>query len=168
VGSLRRAATLAILIVASCTEPAPSGGPRASAAPAGAPTAAKASTVVSPAPADPLPATPAPYVPPPPAAAPPTPAPKPAAFIAFTSVPASVGVGGTATVRAKTSANASCGITVTYASGRSTAAGLEPRLADDFGAIEWTWVVAAGTAPGKYPIEIACGELGARVTFIVR
>ena len=68
-----------------------------------------------------------------------------------------------------TSPNATCTITVTYgAAGPATAAGLEPRAADDFGAVAWSWVVAGNIAPGTYPIEVVCGELPTRVTFNVQ
>ena len=114
------------------------------------------------------PATAAPHTPTPPTPAP-TPIPKSAAFVRFVSATSPVARGGTATVKIATSPNATCSITVTYgASGPAKAPGLEPRAADDFGALTWSWTVAPATAPGTYPIDVLCGELPTRVTFNVQ
>jgi hypothetical protein len=68
---------------------------------------------------------------------------------------------GSASVAVKTAANASCGITVTYATGPSTAGGLEPKTAGSNGAVTWKWKVTSATKKGTWPIAVVC-SLGPR------
>lgn len=84
----------------------------------------------------------------------------------------SVRRGGTASVTAKTTAGAECGISVNYPAGPSTARGLEPAKAPKSGSITWKWTVASDTPKGTWPIVISCtigdryGE--AKTTFAVK
>jgi len=60
------------------------------------------------------------------------------------------GQGGYATCSAHTVPGATCTIAVYYSSGKSTAAGLGPKVADAAGNVSWTWKVGTRTAPGSY------------------
>ncbi len=70
-----------------------------------------------------------------------------------------------ATVTIKTTKGAECGIDVQYKSGSSTAAGLEPKIANAKGAITWKWLVERNTSKGRAPIVITCtlGDLSGRL-----
>ena len=48
-------------------------------------------------------------------------------------------------------------IAVRYASGNSTAAGLEPQRADENGRLEWTFRVSSRVAAGEYPVTVSGG-----------
>lgn len=61
-----------------------------------------------------------------------------------------------ASVTIKTTTGAECGIDVQYASGSSTADGLEPKTTNASGAITWKWVVARDVKKGGVPIVITC------------
>ena len=64
--------------------------------------------------------------------------------------------GGTASLTAKTTGGAECGISVNYPTGPSTARGLEPAKAPKSGSITWTWKVASNTPKGTWPIVVSC------------
>ena len=61
-----------------------------------------------------------------------------------------------ASVTIKTTKGAECGIDVQYASGSSTAEGLEPKTANSKGAVTWKWRVDRNAAKGRIPIVITC------------
>ena len=48
-------------------------------------------------------------------------------------------------------------ISVRYASGESTAQGLEPQVAAQDGTLQWTFRVASRVAPGEYPVSVSGG-----------
>ena len=75
-----------------------------------------------------------------------------------------------ASVTIKTTKGAECGIDVQYKSGSSTAAGLEPKIANAKGAITWKWLVARDTSKGRAPIVITCtlGDLSGRLDTAVK
>ncbi len=91
--------------------------------------------------------------------------------VAFTSVTSPIGAGNVATATVQTAPGASCTITVAYKSGRSTAKGLDPKIADANGRVRWSWLVGGNTTPGSWPIDVACtlGGQGAtqRMNFTV-
>ncbi len=58
-------------------------------------------------------------------------------------------------------------ISVIYTTGESQAAGLEPKLADPYGEIAWTWRVGASVKPGTYTINIRSGNLSYTMKFEV-
>lgn len=60
-----------------------------------------------------------------------------------------------ATITVKGTPNKSYSITVMYKSGPSTAAGLEPKIADSNGVVSWTWKIGARTSEGKWKITIS-------------
>ncbi len=113
-------------------------------------------------------AVPVAAAPPTPAPVPPAPAPQPPApatlGVTFTSVSSPIGAGNVATASVKTAAGASCSITVTYKSGRSTAKGLEPKTADANGMVSWSWLVGGNTTPGTWPIDVSCNANGQSAT----
>jgi len=76
--------------------------------------------------------------------------------VTVTKRTSSVARKGTASVTIATTPGAECGIDVEYASGSSTATGLEPKNADAKGTITWKWVVVGNTPKGKVPIAITC------------
>jgi len=69
---------------------------------------------------------------------------------------ASVARNARASVTIKTTKGAECGIDVQYASGSSTADGLEPKTTNASGVITWKWVVARDVKKGSVPIVITC------------
>ena len=90
-----------------------------------------------------------------------TPTPKPtpdpnALGVKVTAHSKTVRRGGTASVTAKTTGGAECGISVNYPAGPSTARGLEPATAPKSGSITWTWKVASNTPKGTWPVVISC------------
>ena len=58
-------------------------------------------------------------------------------------------------------------ISVRYASGESTAQGLEPQIATKDGALSWTFRVSARVAPGEYPVTVTGGGEQLDCTLIV-
>lgn len=76
------------------------------------------------------------------------------------SVTSPVNPGDYATLKAKTIPNAACYIGVFYESGRSEAAGLLPKFADDQGNVSWTWKVGTRTTPGRWMIVVIAYSLG--------
>lgn len=92
-----------------------------------------------------------------------------AASVVITKQPGTVKRGNYASIAAKTQARVSCAITVTYKSGRSTAAGLTRKAASSTGAVSWSWKVGTNTTPGSWPVVITCGGATARtVVNVVR
>jgi len=67
-----------------------------------------------------------------------------------------------ATITVKTAPAASCAITVLYESGPSRAKGLDPKLADRSGFVQWRWRVGSNTTPGRWPIVVTCEHEGNR------
>ncbi len=58
-------------------------------------------------------------------------------------------------------------ISVRYASGESSAQGLEPQLADEDGVLIWTFRVASRVAAGEYPVTVIGGGETVTVTLVV-
>jgi hypothetical protein len=56
--------------------------------------------------------------------------------------------------------NVVCSIAVYYKSGKSTAAGLRPLRRPVAGRVSWTWKVGTRTTPGRWPINVRCGNAG--------
>lgn len=78
--------------------------------------------------------------------------------VRFTSVPSPAPIGGSATIASRTSAGATCSITVTLPSGRvSTVAALGIRqVADGSGTVSWTWHIGSTTKPGTATALVSC------------
>lgn len=73
------------------------------------------------------------------------------------SVTTPVYLGETVTLVAKSTPGVECSITVTFKSGPSRAAGLEPKVTGTDGKVSWSWKVSANTIPGTWPVTIECG-----------
>lgn len=71
------------------------------------------------------------------------------------SLTSPITAGKQATLRARGLAGAEYDISVRYASGESTAAGLEPQRADENGMLEWTFRVSSRVAEGDYPVTVS-------------
>ncbi len=98
----------------------------------------------------------------------PAPAPPATAGVVITQEPGAVSRGATASVGARTAPRQRCSITVRYKSGRSTAAGLVPKAANDTGNVAWRWKVGTRTTPGSWPVTITCGHTSATTSVRVR
>ena len=95
----------------------------------------------------------------------PSPAPQPSSLtLDIVSVTSPVSRGSNATLAAKTAPGADCTITVYYASGPSSAAGLEPKAADGAGNVSWTWSVGPRTTLGEWRIVVTSSKDGQKVT----
>ncbi|MCX6056550.1 MAG: hypothetical protein NTW69_00115 [Chloroflexi bacterium] len=97
-----------------------------------------------------------------------TQAPVGGAELTIVSVTSPVFKGSNATVTANTAPGASCGITVYYKSGPSSASGLGPQTADSTGQVSWTWKVGARTTSGSWRIVVYCGSATQETYFEVR
>lgn len=72
-----------------------------------------------------------------------------------------------ATVSAKGKPNTPYSIEVHYSSGKSTAAGLEPKTSDSNGNVSWSFKVGGRTKPGQYKLIISDGIKSAEFNFTV-
>ena len=72
------------------------------------------------------------------------------------SLTAPIAAGSKATLIAHGCAGTEYTISVRYASGESTAKGLEPQVADENGTLSWTFLVSSRVAAGEYPVTV-CG-----------
>ncbi|MGH2407829.1 MAG: hypothetical protein ACRDF7_07125 [Candidatus Limnocylindrales bacterium] len=107
----------------------------------------------------------------------PTPTPTTAATsstlnVTIASISSPVSRGASATLGARTSAGASCSITVLYKSGPSTAKGLAAKTAGGSGSVSWTWTIGTRTTLGSWPVTVICALGGksaaAHATLVVR
>lgn len=78
------------------------------------------------------------------------------AGIKLESVTSPVGRGIDANLTVRAAPGALCTIQVRYRSGPSKARGLEPKIAGEFGLVEWRWHVGRQTRAGEWPIDVAC------------
>ena len=89
-------------------------------------------------------------------------APKPgtqeSAAIEYLSTP--IAPGDSASVNVKTVATSNCNISVAYNNVPSTDTGLKPKVADDFGNVEWDWTVGKSTPLGTWPVKVTCSWHG--------
>jgi hypothetical protein len=63
--------------------------------------------------------------------------------------------------------NTQYSIAVYYSSGKSTAAGLEPKTSDASGNVSWTWKIGGKTNPGTYRATITGGGETKEIAFTV-
>lgn len=120
---------------------------------------------------------PAPSAPPQPSAppvSPPQPSPTtsqppaPARHVTLT-VESPVRVGSRATATAQAWPGASCSIEyITPAGRRSTAQGLEPKVAGPDGTVTWTWNIGPGTTPGTGSVTVTCDGVTTRASIVVQ
>lgn len=99
----------------------------------------------------------------PPVAARPTATIKPAApaanakeSAAVESITSPVAPGENASMEVKTLAGSTCTIAVVYDKMASTDSGLGPKVADEFGIVNWTWTVESTAPVGTWPMKVTC------------
>lgn len=65
-----------------------------------------------------------------------------------------------ASLAIKTLRGAACSIVFTYNDDneRSKDTGLIPKIADDYGYVEWTWTVTQSVDDGTWPVEVICAN----------
>jgi competence protein ComEC len=80
--------------------------------------------------------------------------------VTFAHVTSPIKRGSQATASVATTAGAGCNITVTYKSGPSSAAGLDPKSASTDGSVSWMWTVGSRTTAGDWPIDVRCEHGG--------
>lgn len=79
------------------------------------------------------------------------------AGLSISSLTTPIKRGSTATLKARGRAGAFYSITVMYSSGKSKADGLEKKVCDDGGAVEWSWKIGSRTKAGKYVVTVEGG-----------
>jgi competence protein ComEC len=84
------------------------------------------------------------------------------------SLTSPISKGAIASLKAKTSPNAQCSITVYYKSGPSSASGLGSKTADGSGMVSWSWKVGIKTTPGTWSISVTCGGVTQQIPFEVQ
>ena len=84
--------------------------------------------------------------------------------VSIVSVTTPVNAGANATLVAQTAPSANCSIEVIYASGPSSASGLNAKQSDSSGKVSWTWKVGANTTPGNWQIIVTVSYNGNTVT----
>ena len=81
------------------------------------------------------------------------------------SVSISVSPGDVATVKAHGKPRTEYSIEVVYSSGPSSASGLENKVSDGEGYVEWSWTVGSNVKPGIYKVKVE-GESGEVATAV--
>lgn len=68
--------------------------------------------------------------------------------------------GQNASLAVKTLRGAACSIVFTYNEDneRSKDTGLIPKIADEYGYVEWTWTVSPSVDDGTWPVEVICAN----------
>lgn len=66
--------------------------------------------------------------------------------------------GANATISIKTNPGAACQIAVKVNNTPLPDTGLIPKIADEFGIVNWSWSIPANVVPGKWPVEITCAN----------
>ena len=79
------------------------------------------------------------------------------ATLQLVSLTTPLAAGSKATLIAHGQAGTEYTISVRYASGESTAKGLEPQVADENGTLTWTFLVSSRVAAGEYPVTVRGG-----------
>lgn len=66
--------------------------------------------------------------------------------------------GSNASLSIKTNPHAPCQITVKVNNAPLPDTGLVPKIADEFGIVDWSWTVPKNVLPGKWPVEVTCAN----------
>ena len=69
-----------------------------------------------------------------------------------------IAAGGNAMISIKTQPKAACQIAVKVNKETLPDTGLVPKIADEFGMVDWSWTVPKNVLPGKWPVEITCAN----------
>jgi hypothetical protein len=67
-----------------------------------------------------------------------------------------VSPGQNSSIGIQTTAGATCSISVTYGTVKSTDSGLASKAADEYGTVSWSWTVERTVPFGSYPVSITC------------
>lgn len=91
------------------------------------------------------------------------PAPDAAVGVSSQLLTSPVQPGENASLSIKTNPAANCEITLTYGElgeedKQSTDSGLEPKVADAYGMVTWSWTVEASRPVGTWPVEVTCAN----------
>jgi hypothetical protein len=84
-------------------------------------------------------------------------APESAAVQEFTSP---VALGSNASINIGTLPKSNCTISVLYNNVASTDSGLTPKVADDYGAVSWSWTIGSAVPVGTWPVKVMCAYHG--------
>jgi hypothetical protein len=79
---------------------------------------------------------------------------KESAAVEMINTPVTPGMNSSVSVR--TLPGSECTITVEYNKVPSTDSGLAPKIADEYGAVNWTWTVEPEVPLGKWPVKVTC------------
>lgn len=75
-------------------------------------------------------------------------------------------LGENAAIGVKTSPGAACQISVKMSNNAVLPdSGLVPKIADDFGLVEWSWTVPANGLIGKWPVEVTCANVAKKSAY---
>ncbi len=66
--------------------------------------------------------------------------------------------GSNSSISIKTNPGAACQITVKVNNALLPDTGLVPKIADEFGIVNWSWTVPKNVLRGKWPVEITCAN----------
>lgn len=66
--------------------------------------------------------------------------------------------GSNASMLIKTNPGANCAISVIYDKTPSKDSGLTPKVADEYGIVEWAWTVEPTTPLGNWPVKVTCAN----------
>lgn len=74
------------------------------------------------------------------------------------STPVTIGDNASLSIRTLPGVPCTISFTVNEDNERSTDTGLIPKIADDYGLVDWTWSVKANVRPGTWPVEVTCAN----------
>lgn len=79
--------------------------------------------------------------------------------VALSSFNSPASVGSDTSISIRTLPGAACSISVTYSdTEKVNDIALVPKIADDYGSVNWNWKVPTGQKPGKWPVEVTCAR----------
>jgi hypothetical protein len=87
-----------------------------------------------------------------------TPSPDAPVGIVLQTFTGSTAAGSNAALSIKTNPGAACQISVKVNNASLPDSGLVPKIADEFGIVDWSWNVPKNVLPGKWPVEVACAN----------
>ncbi len=93
-------------------------------------------------------------------ATPPTPTEESQVGVAVQALMSPVKVGENTSLSIRTLPQVACSIIFTYGetNKRSADTGLIPKIADEYGLVEWTWRVSEDVPAGTWPVEVTCAN----------
>lgn len=87
---------------------------------------------------------------------PPSPGPNADVGVGLEAFDSPVTPGSTTSIIISTTANATCAISVTDNGVKNADPSLNPKVADAYGNVTWTWLVPSHTAYGDWPVKVTC------------